>query len=198
MKEDAAEGINAAIPLQEHHHKKPPTAEEKRRDEDEDDPLKEMLKGFFDVFEDFEREFSGDARKKLVPGNHEFEQIKALQAKMMQENPPSEEELQVELDKIDLKNVGAPLGAGRVLALIDLVEELSMIGTIPHKKIHKLEKQWHSGKMESVAVFEQIQEMHEQHLVPTGWLQLGVDEAEQEEEVEETSDEAAAAKIEAE
>lgn len=189
MKEDKLEGINAAAPLQEHHHKGPVSAEEKRRDEDEDDPLKEMLKGFFAVFEDFESEFSGEARKKMIAGNKEYEQIKTLYNKIISAEPPSEEELQVELDKIELSKVGAGLGSGRVLPVVDLIEELSMIGQIPHKKIRDLEKRWKSGEMESVAVFEDIQDMHEKHHVPNGWLQLGVEDAEKEEEYEEAQDE---------
>lgn len=189
MAQDKKDGINAAAPLQEHVHKKPPTEAEKRRDEDEDDPLKELLTGFFATFEDFEKEFSGDARKKMVDGETVYEKVKALYAKTQLEEPPSEEDVQVELDKIDLKSVGAGLGSGRVLPVFDLVEELTMIPKIPHKEIRKIHKKWKKGDLDSVAVFEQLQEFHEKRLVPSGWLQMGVDEDEKEEEREEESDE---------
>lgn len=188
MLEDAKEGINAALPLQEHEHTKPLSEDAKRREEDEDDPLKEMLTGFFFTFDDFEREFQGEARKKMVDGNHVYESIKALYVKTQADEPPAEEDLQAELDKIDLSSVGAGLGSGRALPVFDLIEELSLIPKIPYKDIRKLEKQWKKGDLDSVAVFEQLQELHEKHQVPSGWLQLGVDSEEKEEEKEEDSD----------
>lgn len=189
MEQDKKEGINAAAPLKEHEHKKPPTEDEKRRDEDEDDPMKEMLTGFFATFEDFEREFSGEARSKMKDGSEVYEKIKALYTKSTKEDGPSEEELQAELDKIDLSSVGAGLGSGRALPVNDLIEELYLIPKVPFKDVHKLHKRWKKGETDSVTVFEDLQELHEKKLLPSGWLQLGVDADEKEEEREEEQDE---------
>lgn len=191
MKEDGDDGAAAAMPMKEHVHDqtKPVTPEQKRRDADEDDPMKEMLKGFFDTFSDFEKEFQGQPRKTLVEGHPVYEQIKALYKKASADEPPSEQELSDELDKIDLKSVGAGLGSGRVLAVYDLIEELYLIPKMPHAQLHKLEKSWKAGKMESVAVFEVLQELHASKVLPAGWLQMGVDKDEEEEEREEEEDE---------
>jgi len=192
VQEDGDKGVGAAAPLEEHKHKKgkPVTEEMKRRDDDEDDPLKEMLTGFFFTFNDFEGDFGGQPRKTLVDGQKEYEQIKALYKKSRSEPAPAEQEILTDLDKIDLKSVGAGLGSGRTVPVWDIIEELFMIPKIPHKELHKLEKQWKKGAVDSVSVFEQLQELHEKKVLPSGWLQLGVENEEKEEEREEESDEA--------
>lgn len=153
---------------------------------DFDDPLKGILEGFFWIFNDYEREFSGKPRSLLKPGNKAFDALKALDQKM---DDLSEGEVAEALDKIDLDNVGAGLGSGRVLPARDIVEELLMIGTIPHKELRELEEAWKAGKEDSVSVFGKISEMHELHQVPSGWLQRGVDEDEKEEMEEEEKEE---------
>merc|ERR1712129_648634 len=135
------------------------------------------------------KEFQGEPRKSLVDGSPVYDAIKALYLKTQAEEPPSEEELQAELDKIDLKSVGAGLGSGRVLAVVDLIEELYMIPIMPVFEIYALARQWKKGEMDSVTVFEQLQELHLKKVLPSGWLQLGVDEEEKEEEREEMEDE---------
>merc|ERR1712224_139707 len=85
-----------------------------------EDPLKELLEGFWGIFDDYHQEF-GDKTLKLFQGGHPvFDQLKALQAKIDSAEPPSEEEVTEELDKIDLSSVGAGLGAGRVLPVNDI------------------------------------------------------------------------------
>jgi len=201
VQEDGDKGAAAAAPMKEHEHQKnkPVTEEQKRREADEDDPLKEMLTGFFFTFNDFEKEFQDKTRKSMVDGSPVYEAIKALYEKTQAEEPPSEEELQAELDKIDLKSVGAArssqwmtaIQSGRVLAVFDIIEELYMIPKMPVKELHKLETQWNKGEMDSVTVFERLQELHLKKELPSGWLQVGVDKQEKEEEREEIEEETA-------
>ncbi|CAJ1348771.1 unnamed protein product [Effrenium voratum] len=153
-----------------------------------DDPLHGILEGFFWIFDDYEREFSGKPREQLKKGNKAFDALEALNDKM---DELTEGQVAEELDKIDLETVGAGLGSGRVLPARDIVEELLMIGSIPHQKLRELQKAWKDGKEDSVSIFEQISEMHEQHLVPSGWLQKGVDEDEREEVAREEAEEKA-------
>ena len=192
-----------AVPLEKHAEKEvfqEVQAEEKLLAEDRDfgdalqqggnhseDPLKGILDGFFWIFNDYEREFSGKARSSLKPGNKAFDALQALDHKM---DDLSEGEVAEALDKIDLDDVGAGLGSGRVLPARDIVEELLMIGTIPHKELRQLEEAWKSGKEDSVSVFGKISEMHELHQVPSGWLQKGVDEDEKDEMEKEEQEEA--------
>jgi len=190
MVEDKKEGINAAAPLEEKHADVAPhdpskhaKGGDKPAGGDEDDPLKEMLSGFFLTFEDFEKEFQGEARTKMKEGNPVYNQITALYAKIQAEDSPlTEEEIQVELDKIDLASIGAALGSGRVLPVADIVEEVALIPKIPHKKLRQLEEKWKKGEVDSVDVFEQLQELHKKNVVPSGWLQMGVGQEEKEEE----------------
>lgn len=196
MQEDKAEGIDAATPPKKEEKSagakgKGASAEKaaEKAAEDEADPLKEMLTGFFTTFSDFEGEFKGEPRKKMKTGNKVYDQIVALQKRITSEEPPTEEEVEAELSKIDLASVGAPLGSGRVLPVADIVEEISLIPTIPHKRITELEHKWKKGEVDSVDVFEQLQEMHEKNLVPSGWLQMGVNQEEKEEEQEEQREE---------
>mmetsp|Transcript_10026 Transcript_10026/g.24217 ORF Transcript_10026/g.24217 Transcript_10026/m.24217 type:complete len:372 (+) Transcript_10026:101-1216(+) len=150
------------------------------------DPLKGLLDGFFWVFNDYEREFSGKPRSMLHPGNTAYDALKSLDDKM---NDLTEAQIAEELDKIDLGAVGAGLGSGRVLPAKDIVEELLMIGTIPHKELRGLEEAWKSGQQDSVRIFGRLAAMHEQHRIPSGWLQKGIDEDEREEIAEEEQEE---------
>eukprot|EP00440_Ansanella_granifera_P031353 gb/GFBE01034044.1/.p1 GENE.gb/GFBE01034044.1/~~gb/GFBE01034044.1/.p1 ORF type:complete len:372 (+),score=128.19 gb/GFBE01034044.1/:1-1116(+) len=143
-----------------------------------EDPLKGILDGFWYVFHDYEREFSGKPRELMKPGHKAFDALKAIADK---EDELTEAEIAAELDKVDLESVGAGLGSGRVLPARDIVEELLMIGTIPHKELDALYEDWVSGKEDSVSVFAKLEEMHGKELVPSGWLQRGVDEDEKEE-----------------
>merc|ERR1712151_1193451 len=97
------------------------------------------------------------------------------------DSPPSEEEVEKELEAIDLTSVGAGLGQGRILPANDIVEELAMIPSIPHQELTALEKAWRSGEKDSLLVFEQLQEWHDKHVLPSGWLQGGVNQIEKEE-----------------
>ncbi|CAE7458820.1 unnamed protein product [Symbiodinium necroappetens] len=151
-------------------------------DNETGDPLKGMLEGFFWVFNDYEREFSGKPRSMLHPGNAAYDALKSLDDKM---NDLTEAQIAEELDKIDLGAVGAGLGSGRVLPAKDIVEELLMIGNIPHKELRGLEEAWKSGQQDSVQIFGRLAAMHEQHKIPSGWLQRGIDEDEREEIAEE-------------
>jgi hypothetical protein len=190
MEEDVKQGINAAAPMEEAdkaaaEHTKGGSSQ--GEDEEEGDPLKEMLTGFFFTFNDFEKEFKGEPRQKLKDGNPVFEQIKQLYTDS--QTDANEEDLQQRLDKIDLASIGAGLGSGRVLPVSDIIEEIALIPTIPHKRISELEAKWKKGEVDSVDVFEQLQEMHEKNHVPSGWLQQGVDQEENEEEREEAAEE---------
>lgn len=162
--------------------KKAASKKEKAK-EDEEDPLKDVLEGFFVTFADYEREFNGKVRENLKDGHPIYEQIKALQARVTGDSPPGEEEVANELSKIDLVSVGAGLGEGRVLAVDDIVEELALIPKIPHKKLTALEEQWRRGKADSVKVLSKLEAWHSEGLIPTGWLQGGVDRKEKEEEI---------------
>lgn len=153
-----------------------------------EDPLKVMLEGFWFTFNDYEREFKGTVRKSMHDGSPVYEQIKVLYGKIRGENPIGEEEVQEELDKIDLSSVGAGLGSGRVLPVTDIVEEIALIPKIPHKELVKLEKQWRAGELDSVLVFEQLNEWHHENIIPSGWLQGGVNQAEKEDEAEEEAE----------
>jgi hypothetical protein len=152
--------------------------------EKQEDPLKRMLEGFFWTFNDYEHEFGGKPREMLKPGNKQFDQIQTLWTKVLKGNA-SEEDVGVELDKIDLASIGAPLGSGRVLPVKDIVEEIQMIPDIPLKHLTAIEKEWKSGESDSIDIFEQIKELHVANKVPSGWLQMGVDREEKEEEFEE-------------
>merc|ERR1712187_558565 len=149
------------------------------------DPLKELLEGFWAIFDDYASEF-GDKTLKLFQNGHPvFDQLKALQAKIHGTDPISEEEVTDELDKIDLKTVGAGLGSGRVLPVNDIVEELVLIPTVPFGKLKELEKVWRNGEQDSVSIFSELQQLHEKGLIPSGWLQKGVDRQEKEDQEQE-------------
>jgi len=156
----------------------------------EQDPLEGILEGFWFIFNDYEGEFSGKPRESLKEGHPIFEQLKVLGSKINSQEPPSEEQTVKELDAIDLSSVGAGLGSGRVLPAAAIVDELLLINTIPHVELKELEKSWREGKVDSVTVFGKISEMHKSHLVPSGWLQKGVDKDEQIEVKEELAQEA--------
>jgi len=151
-----------------------------------EDPLKGMLEGFFYIFNDYESEFSGKPRELLKPGNTAYDGLKAIADA---EDELSDAELNEKLGAIDLSAVGAGLGSGRILPARDIVEELLMIGEVPHKELRDIEKAWRDGKEDSVTVFAKLQEMHDEHKVPSGWLQQGVDEDEKEEMVREQEEE---------
>mmetsp|Transcript_1162 Transcript_1162/g.1285 ORF Transcript_1162/g.1285 Transcript_1162/m.1285 type:complete len:365 (-) Transcript_1162:38-1132(-) len=144
---------------------------------DEGDHLKEVLEGFFFTFNDYETEFKDKPREVLKEGNPVFKELQDLKKKIDGKEPLSEEEIGQALDKIDLTSVGAGLGSGRVLPAADIVEELLLIPKIPHKEISALEKEWKDGKKDSVQVFGQLAEWHGEGLVPSGWLQMGVNRA---------------------
>mmetsp|Transcript_57844 Transcript_57844/g.179733 ORF Transcript_57844/g.179733 Transcript_57844/m.179733 type:complete len:403 (+) Transcript_57844:80-1288(+) len=154
-------------------------------DTQEEDHLKDMLDGFWFTFNDYETEFKDKPRRILKEGHPVFAQLKELKKKIDSPDAPSEEEIGAMLDKIDLSSVGAGLGSGRVLPAADIVEELLLIPKIPHKELTVLEKDWKAGKKDSVQVFGQLAEWHSQGLVPSGWLAMGVNKEEQEEEKEE-------------
>mmetsp|Transcript_18240 Transcript_18240/g.42939 ORF Transcript_18240/g.42939 Transcript_18240/m.42939 type:complete len:397 (-) Transcript_18240:93-1283(-) len=159
-----------------------------------EDPLKTMLEGFWFTFKDYESEFKDKPRATLKDGNPVYMQLQELKKKIDSSEPPSEEELGVALDKIDLASVGAGLGSGRVLPAADIVEELLLIPKIPHAELSALEEAWRKGEKDSVEVFGKLAELHAQGLVPSGWLQMGVNKDEQEEEKEEEREEKEAAK----
>lgn len=196
-----------AAPLEKNAHKKAleEVKEEAERDEgdesagdaihpDEDDekenPLKDMLEGFWATFKDYEREFSGKVREALSePGNKVYQQIKALRDRMATEEGLSEEDVMKGLDAIDLTSVGAGLGEGRVLPAHDIVEELYVVPKIPHAKLESLEKDWRSGKKETDVVFRALIELESQELIPSGWMQQGVDREEEGDERDEEREE---------
>merc|ERR1719221_2242776 len=109
-----------------------------------------MLQAFFWTFHDYESEFGGKPRESLKDGHPVYDEIKKLWAKINSDAPPSEEEVTVALDKIDLASVGAGLGAGRVLPVNDIVEEISLIPKIPHAELTALEKEWQAHEADSV------------------------------------------------
>lgn len=192
MAEDKRDGIDVAAPPPKEHDKeakqetKGATKTKFEEDLEEQDPLKEMIQGFFFTFNDFESEFKGEARQKMKEGNVIYDQIAKLYGEInAKDSTLSEEDVQEKLNKIDLTSVGAGLGSGRVLPVLDIVEEIYLIPKIPHKKLNELEKKWKKGDADSVEVFEQLQEMHENGLVPSGWLQMGVGQEEREEEQDE-------------
>jgi hypothetical protein len=193
--EDKKEGIDVGVHEPHHvpdakhpaHHAdakdKPKNPEDPPEDED---PLKDMLEGFFKTLGDFQKEFPKEVRAKLKDGNPAYEQIKDLYGKIKAEdNNLGEEEVNNELNKIDLASVGAALGSGRVLPVNDVVEELAMVPKVPVKKLEKLEAEWRKGKGDTMDIFEQLNELHEKGVIPGGWLQMGVDKMEKEEEMEE-------------
>jgi len=97
MKQDAKDGIDAAAPLDDKIAKGSSKA-----DEDENDPMKEMITGFFLTFNDFLKEFGGEARAKMKEGNAVYDQVKVLYGKVKSEdNPLTEDEIQAEIEKID-------------------------------------------------------------------------------------------------
>lgn len=147
----------------------------------EADPLKATLEGFWFIFNDYEKEFAGKVLEAFKGGHKVYGELQALYAKLTGENPPSEEEVAEELDKIDLTSVGAGLGSGRVLPVDDIVEELVLLPKVPHEQLIALEKAWRKGDKDSVSVFSELQEMHQKGVVPSGWLQMGVNEQEKEE-----------------
>eukprot|EP00413_Alexandrium_margalefii_P013570 CAMPEP_0204531106 /NCGR_PEP_ID=MMETSP0661-20131031/10989_1 /ASSEMBLY_ACC=CAM_ASM_000606 /TAXON_ID=109239 /ORGANISM="Alexandrium margalefi, Strain AMGDE01CS-322" /LENGTH=402 /DNA_ID=CAMNT_0051537239 /DNA_START=55 /DNA_END=1263 /DNA_ORIENTATION=+ len=154
-------------------------------DTQEEDHLKDMLDGFWFTFNDYETEFKDKPRQILKEGHPVYTKLKELKKKIDSPEAPSDEEIGAMLDKIDLSSVGAGLGSGRVLPAADIVEELLLIPKIPHKELTALEKDWKAGKKDSVQVFGQLTEWHSQGLVPSGWLAMGVNKEEQEEEKEE-------------
>lgn len=165
--------------------KPPGQAAEGGKAGDAADPLKAVLDGFFFTFNDYEAEFGGEARKDLVHGNPIYEALKVLYEKLGSENPPSEEDVSEQIDKLDLSSVGAGLGSGRILPASDIVEELVLISEIPHVDLKALEKDWKAGKKDSVAVFAELESMHTKNLIPSGWLKNAVNR-EEKDEAEET------------
>jgi len=172
-----------------------PEAEAGKNSSEPADPLKGILEGFFFIFNDYEREFGGKPRQLMKPGHGAFDGLKKLAEEM---EDLSDAELAKKLDTIDLDSVGAGLGSGRILPAADIVEELLMIGDIPHKQLKELEQDWRAGTQDSVSVFGIISKLHEEHKVPSGWLQRGVDEDEKEETLREEEEEKEILKAEAE
>merc|ERR1712113_1227481 len=103
-------------------------------------------------------------------------------AKITSDEPPSEDSILSELESIDLASVGASLGKGRSLDPVDIVEELYLVPKIPYDKLNRLEEAWKKKKKDSDAVLEELLELQNQGLVPSGWISEGVDEEEREEE----------------
>merc|ERR1712039_692074 len=130
---------------------------------------KAVLEGFWFIFNDYEREFSGKVLDAFRGGHAVYTQLQALYSKITGENPPSEDE------------VAEELGSGRVLPVDDIVEELVLLPKVPHAELTALEKAWRKGDKDSVTVFTQLQEWHQAGVVPSGWLQMGVNEQEKEE-----------------
>mmetsp|Transcript_21251 Transcript_21251/g.61352 ORF Transcript_21251/g.61352 Transcript_21251/m.61352 type:complete len:388 (-) Transcript_21251:103-1266(-) len=155
----------------------------------EDDPLHATLEGFWYIFNDYEKEFSGKPREVLKEGNAIFKQLTDLHAKIQSPDPPPEEEIITTLDAMDLASVGAGLGSGRTLPASDIVEELAMIPKIPFKELAALEKAWRKGEKDSITVFAELSEWHSKAVVPSGWLQVGVDKEEEEEQRNEEMEE---------
>lgn len=157
-------------------------------EEEEEDPLKEMLTGFFFTFDDFEKEFGDKPRKTLKVGHPVYDSIVALFNRTA-EGEMSDEDMSKELDKIDLASVGAGLGSGRALPVQDIIEELHLIPKLPYKKLAKMKDQWKKGEADSLEIFEELQEMHAKKIIPSGWLQSGVNTEEDDEEKEEEDEE---------
>merc|ERR1712039_629316 len=103
--------------------------------------------------------------------------------------PPNEEEITKKLDEIDLAAVGAGLGEGRVLAPVDIVEELYLVPKIPHDRLSKLQQAWESGKKNADLVFEELLELQSSGLIPGHWMDMGVEKEEAEEIKEEANEE---------
>lgn len=188
-RERIVEDVKEGVPLAAIEEEVKPSDSDDHKAAENLDPLKQMLEGFFYIFNDYEREFSGKPRKVLKEGNKVYDALKVLWEKINSETPPAEEDVTKELDAIDLESIGAPLGSGRVLPVDDIVEELLMIPDIPHKQIAALEKAWRSGSQDSVTVLAQLEEWHKSHKVPSGWLQMGVNKEEDADEREEEIDE---------
>lgn len=147
----------------------------------EEDPLKKMLEGFFWTFHDYEGEFGGKPRQMLTEGQAVYEEVKKLHQRIIS-GPISEDEVTSELDKIDLKSVGAGLGAGRILPVIDIVEELFLLPKIPFEQLKQVEKLWRADDTDAVEVFERLKYWHSNGMIPSGWLQQGVERTEKDED----------------
>jgi hypothetical protein len=150
----------------------------------EQDPLKVVLQGFWETFDDYEREFSGAVRDNFRKGHSVYEELQTLWGKVNGPNPPSEEEVGEALEKVDLASVGAPLGEGRILPVNDIVEELVMVPKIPYKMLAQLEMMWKTGQKDSVSILAQLQQMHKDGQVPSGWLNQGARKQEDYDEME--------------
>jgi len=72
----------------------------------------------------------------------------------------------------------------------DIVEEIFLIPHVPYKILTELEEKWKTGKVDSVVVFEKLEELHDKNKIPSGWMQMGVDNEEGLEQREEESEEA--------
>jgi len=151
-------------------------------DEEEPDPLKHLLEGFWATFDDYESEFNGKVRANLKNGHPLQTQLQDLYKKIQSEEALSEEEAAAELDKMDLASIGAGLGSGRVLPVFDIIEEMALITVIPHDELQVLKDEWFKGKQDSVSIVSILKEMHAKGLIPSGWLQMGVDAEEKSEE----------------
>merc|ERR1719230_90712 len=55
----------------------------------ERDPLKGLLDGFWEVFDDYEAEFGGKVREHFSKGHKVYEQLVDLHTKILGPNPPS-------------------------------------------------------------------------------------------------------------
>ncbi|CAK0806643.1 unnamed protein product [Prorocentrum cordatum] len=160
--------------------------EEKHVEEDVAEGIADevVLRGFWETFDDYEREFSGSVRDNFRKGHSVYEELQTLWGKIQGPNPPSEEEVGAALEKIDLASVGAPLGEGRILPVNDIVEELVMVPRIPYKELAQLEMEWKTGKSDSVTVLSKLQQMHTAGKVPSGWLNQGAVRQEDYDEME--------------
>merc|ERR1712066_1039638 len=101
-----------------------------------------------------------------------------LRKKIVSDDGISEDDVMAGLDAIDLKSVGAGLGSGRVLPAHDIVEELYLVPKIPHKDLEALEKAWRNGEKDTDVVFKELVELENQNLIPSGWMQQGVNREE--------------------
>lgn len=185
-KEDKKDGIDVGV---HEAHQVPDakgSASSKDAESEEEDPLKELLEGFFRTLKDHQAEFPEKVRAKMKDGNPAYDKLKDLHGRIKAEDSIlGEEDVIAELEKIDLASVGAELGSGRVLPPADIVEELSLVPKIPIKKLEKLERAWRKGSTDTMDIFEQLNELHTLGQIPSGWLQMGVNEAEQSEQEEE-------------
>jgi len=156
----------------------------------EKDPLKAIIQGFWDAFDNHELKFGGKLRQNSESAEGSVRaKIEALFFKTHGPNALSQDEIKEQLMKIDLEGVGLLMDTDGARDIEDVMEELYFAPEIPHQQLAELKLQWQSGKRNSVSVLNELEHLDMMGSIPGCWLRLGVEKKEGNDALEEEEQE---------